>query len=85
MVLYIYKTIIGLVPNPGLKIEFSMRTKTRGPRLHNKLPPEMRDLENTSAPTNKYFDKFKTRLDQFLSKIPDQPGGATSNSLLGRV
>ena len=46
----------------------------RGPHLYNKLLPELCDLENIANPTSKHLDQFKTKLDQSLSKIPDQPG-----------
>ena len=57
----------------------------RGPSLYNKLPPELRDIENIATSSYKHLDQFKTQFDQFLSKIPDQPGGVTSNSLLDQV
>ena len=56
----------------------------RGPRLFNILPKKIRNLTKVT------IDTFKLALDNWLSKIPDQPGvsgytqlrSADNNSLL---
>ena len=52
-----------------------------GPRLYNKLSPDLLELETTSVPTKQHA-KVKSKLSQCLSKIPDYPRGITTNSLL---
>ena len=39
----------------------------KGPRLFNALPQDLRDMSKCTT------DKFKGKLDKFLSKIPDEP------------
>ena len=39
----------------------------QGAKLFNALPKEIRELKQLP------FDKFKTALDVFLSKVPDEP------------
>ena len=41
--------------------------QVQGPKLSNILPPKIRNMKNCS------IDNFKLVLDQFLSKIPDEP------------
>ena len=41
--------------------------QVHGPRLFNKLPKNIRNLTNCSV------DDFKSKLDQFLENIPDEP------------
>ena len=60
----------------------------RGARLFNLLPC---DVRNTVLPLTKSVIPFKTKLDNFLSTIPDQPTVQTrrrpalSNSLLDQI
>ena len=57
----------------------------KGARIFNLLPASLRDLNS------KHVDTFKSNLDAYLSKVPDQPtvGGrvraAESNSLLHQI
>ena len=41
--------------------------QVHGPKLFNQLPKQIRNIRNCSV------DDFKTSLDQFLEKIPDEP------------
>ena len=41
--------------------------QVRGPQLFNILPPKIRNMTKCS------IDEFKFALDQFLTKIPDEP------------
>ena len=56
----------------------------KGPRLFNKLPKDLRAF-------NGNLETFKKKLDEFLTKIPDQPvlpqysQTETSNSLIKRI
>ena len=49
-------------------LEASLAVK--GARIFNLLP---RDIRDTVLNSNKSVIPFKTKLDQFLSAIPDQP------------
>ena len=72
----------------------SMRDQTfqvHGPQLFNVLPPEIRNVTGCS------IDDFKSKLDKFLERVPDEPsvrgltpGGCdsnckSSNSLIDQV
>ena len=46
----------------------------QGPKLYNSIPHHLRELENISEPSKKDLTSFKTKLDNYLSKIPDIPG-----------
>ena len=62
-----------------------------GPKLFNLLPRELREMSKCGV------DEFKTCLDTFLQKVPDQPkcpemtpvackpDGSSSNSLIYQV
>ena len=104
IIIYMYKIIIGMVPNPGFDKEYNPRTKIRvkpkvcnnapswvrkvrtssffysGPVLYNKLPLQMRELEDIQTPSQKHISAFKTKLDSYLANIPDLPG-SIHNSL----
>ena len=54
-----------------------------GPRLYNKLPQELRQLEDFLVPEKKHTMAFKRKLDEYLSTIPDAPG-TQANSLLNK-
>ena len=60
----------------------------KGARAFNLLPKEVRDI---TLPVSKSVVPFKTKLDNFLSSIPDQPTvqgrrrPASSNSLLDQI
>ena len=60
----------------------------RGARIFNLLPQNIRD---TLLTPNKSVIPFKTKLDQFLSSVPDQPTiqsrkrPAQTNSLLDQI
>ena len=112
MILYIYKIIIGLCPNPGFdRIPMNRRTtilpkcslraedwvKTirqnsffvRAPQLFNSLPEELRNVKIPETPSKDCVVEYKKKLDEYLWRIPDQPGTvddevrlALSNSLL---
>ena len=106
IIMYMYKIVINLVPNPGFKIDYT-RTKlvitpkqnlrapawvqtlrrnsffSVGPRLYNKLPQELRQLEDFLVPEKKHTMAFKRKLDEYLSTIPDAPG-TQANSLLNK-
>ena len=55
--------------------------------LYNRLPEDMRELENFVTPDKQQVDKFKKKVDKWLELIPDQPGtdglvrAARSNSI----
>ena len=53
----------------------------QGPRLYNKLPQHLRELENITTPTKKNVDDFKSKLDKHLQTLPDIPG-TSRNSLI---
>ena len=61
-----------------------------GPQLFNALPMELRNFEPANNTTNLTF-AFKTQLDKYLEKIPDEPTvnglsrQANSNSLLEQI
>ena len=63
----------------------------RGPQLYNKLPTELRELEDINIPEKKHVEIFKAKLDNILRRIPDQPTAselvraAESNSILHQV
>ena len=92
-----HKIKFGFVPNPGIKPEFnhnSYQFKPRtgrkngqssffvtGPRLYNSLPAEHRQLKDNPNPGAKEVNDFKTKLDKYLTTLPDDPGTQT-NSLL---
>ena len=40
--------------------------QVRGPTLYNCLPKELRSLEGS-------METYKTKLDEYLSKLPDRP------------
>ena len=67
-------------------LEASLAVK--GARIFNLLPHDIRD---TVLNSNKSVIPFKTKLDQFLSAIPDQPTvhirkrPALTNSLLDQI
>ena len=60
----------------------------KGARLFNLLP---RELRNTDLPVTRSVIPFKTKLDNFLSSIPDQPTvqgrkrPAATNCLLDQI
>ena len=57
----------------------------KGVKIFNMLPKELRDINSLKV------DSFKTRLDDYLSKVPDQPTiqgsgrAATTNSLIHQL
>ena len=59
-----------------------------GPALFNLLPPRLRVPKYLIAPTPKLQEEFKTQVDKYLSRVPDQPTtegldrDAPTNSLL---
>ena len=46
---------------------------TQAAQLYNILPKDLRELPDV-GPSQKIIKKFKTKLDNFLQMIPDQPG-----------
>jgi hypothetical protein len=62
-----------VVPLPKLNGGLAMQTKlynsfaVRGPRLFNRMPPEIRNISNSSTL------RFKRMLDKYLQRIPDTP------------
>ena len=96
IILYTFKIIFNLVPNPG--IEWSDTTTRRGrliavpqvnpnqnrigstlrfnsylftcPRLFNCLPKDIRNFTQTGMSS---IDLLKTKLDNFLRTVPDEP------------
>ena len=85
--------------NPRTKLKMHIANVNRkhtalvraGPQLYNLLPKEMRELENITQPGPNNVIAFKTKLDNFLSHIPDQPTTpglprqAKTNSLVDQV
>ena len=63
----------------------------KGPQLYNLLPPELRQHEGINDPSQLHVDAFKAKLDEYLSKIPDQPTvpdlhrAAATNSLICQI
>ena len=63
----------------------------KGPMLYNRLPEDMRELENFVTPDKLQVAKFKTKMDKWLELIPDQPGtdgllrAARSNSIVDQL
>ena len=63
----------------------------RGPQLYNLLPEELRQMEFIVNPGKMHVEKFKEKLDKYLSTIPDQPAApglkcsAETNSLVHQV
>ena len=91
-IIYIWKILEGLVPNPGvtqcdpgtkgrqvkiptLKTKASSKVKSlreaslqvHGAKMFNLLPQHIRDTSKCEV------EVFKAKLDQFISKIPDEP------------
>ena len=60
----------------------------RGPRLFNALPPELRMPATEDPPS---IDAYKSKLDKFLARIPDEPkvrhysNATSSNSLITKI
>ena len=64
------KFIIESIPNIRLALQtilFNSPTY-KAKRLFNKMPKEIRNVTGVSV------NAFKTKLDKFLSQIPDEPG-----------
>ena len=63
----------------------------KGPQLYNLLPTELRQLENIDEPNQGHVDAFKKKLDEYLTRIPDQPNVpglsrvAATNSLICQI
>ena len=104
IIMYMYKIIIHMVPNPGFKIEYKrnafhvtpiqnlrtpawIQTLRRNsffvidPRLYNKLPTHLKQLEDFHIPEKKHSDAFKRKLGRYLTTIPVIPG-TLQNSLM---
>ena len=70
---------------PAVKKARESSLQVKGAQLFNLIPRELRDI-STGSP-----EMFKTKLDEWLSTIPDQPTvpgrqkAAASNSLLHQV
>ena len=54
-------------------IKSSLRVK--GVRLFNSVPKEIREMKDVTV------DSFKTALDAWLTRFPDQPNPASTNFL----
>ena len=60
----------------------------RGPKLYNILLKELRDVKYMVEPTPANIEIFKTALDKYLARVPDQPTteglhrAALTNSIL---
>ena len=75
-----------LIPGANKKVRSKIEASlpVQAPRLFNALPSEIRDFEGS-------INSFKSNLDNFLSKIPDQPPlrgytqQATSNSIIDQL
>ena len=87
-IFYVRKIILGQVPNVGLQIGSDRSARQglklkvpvsrkysalylnsfaiRGPKIFNILPRELRNSIDSNT-------VFKSKLDEFLSKIPDEP------------
>ena len=87
-ILYVRKCVLGLVPSEGITMEHSamhrngisitvnngkgtsaLRDRSfyiRGPRVFNALPKDLREIDSS-------METFKSKLDEFLSLIPDVP------------
>jgi len=52
----------------------------KGPRLYNKLPSHLRELENIANLSKKNVESYKAKLDEYLQTIFDIPG-TSQNSL----
>jgi len=52
----------------------------QGPRLYNKLPSHLRELENIANLSKKNVESYKAKLDKYLQTILDIPG-TSQNSL----
>ena len=63
----------------------------KGPQLYNLLPADLRVFEAIDVPTQAHVDEFKKKLDNYLSKIPDEPNVpglprvAATNSLICQI
>ena len=53
--------------SPAIRSLREQSFQVNGPKLFNCLPPSIRNLSGIT------IDEFKIKLDQFLSKIPDEP------------
>ena len=82
-------TIKTNVPYYIRKIRYELFTYI-APRLYNILPPELSAFHPPNDGTN-IVHSFKTQLDKFLARIPDQPTvygearAASSNSILDQI
>ena len=112
LILYCFKCIHDLIPNPGIQFSLNPRTGIvckipvkrpsdtrivknmknisflyRSPSLFNSLPTELKQKFTCQNP----LEAFKSKLDNFLFAIPDQPTisghqrAANSNSILDQI